>query len=345
MLEFKFQDYILLEVESNGRTQYDNYFSNEYTRVEVANERSGAPKCVVRLEIVKEFPELPSNAIIRSEDFKNLFNYEFAIVGLDDDKTTIYFKSHPISNLYVTAIGVFIQAQVLEPILYYTFLQKNVLFMHCAGVSKNGLAYLFPAHGGTGKTTTCLALMGKGFDFMGDDLLLVDVDQKQVFPYPRPLHLFTYNVKNLHGARLPVSLVSKIYFKNIIRLILEKILKTDFLISTRAHADHLFSDFSLSKSARLNSLTFLKKEGESKKISIQENDDITEHARNIIESADLNESLYRFISKNEVLSTLKDKEIKLASAMLLSSNSFRYLNVRKIDLDEIEKHIGAHNES
>lgn len=344
MLEFKFQDYILLEVESNGRKQYDNYFNNEYVRVEAVNEKSNTIHCVVRLEIVDEFPKLPENTIVKSERFKNLFNYEFAIAGLGESETTIFFKNHPISKLYVTAIGVFIQAQVLEPILYYNFLNQNVLFMHCAGVSRNGLAYVFPAHGGTGKTTTCLALMGNGFDFMGDDLLLVDVNNKRVFPYPRPLHLFSYNVKNLHGARLPISLVSKIYFKNIVRLILEKILKTDFLISTRAHAEHLFSDFRLSKSAKLNSLTFLKKDGANEEIAIQENEDITQHARNIIESADLNASLYRFISDSEALSLLKNRELKLAHAMLMSSNSFRYLNVRSIDLDDIEKYIGFYDE-
>jgi len=340
MLEFKFQDYILLEVESNGRKKYDNYFNNEYVRVEAANEKSGDISCVVRLEIVSELPKLDSNAIVRSESFKNIFNYEFAIDGLGKEKTTIYFKNHPISNLYVTAVGVFIQAQILEPILYYSLLKKNILFMHCAGVSRDGLAFLFPAHGGTGKTTTCLALMGKGFEFMGDDLLLVDVGEETVFPYPRPLHLFSYNVKNLHGARLPKSLISVIYFKNIFRLILEKILKTDFLISTRAHAEHLFSDFNLSKSAKLHSLTFLKKEGENEEISIEDTDSLIQHARNIIESADLNESLYRFVENKEALSSLKKEEIKLAYKMLASSNSFRYLNVRSIDLDGIENYIG-----
>ena len=95
--------------------------------------------------------------------------------------------------------------------------------MHAGGVTHNGRAVLMPAHGGAGKTTTTMALVAQVYQFLGDDLVFVDVQERTVQPYPRPFHIFTYNVRNLRGARIPLKYVVAVYVKNILRFVLERL--------------------------------------------------------------------------------------------------------------------------
>ena len=244
-MKYRFQNFLTLTIESGGRPQFDAYFRNEYARINETDMSEAATSYSVTLKIVDEIPKtLPSDAIRRTKRFKKLFTFEYAIVGLGTQEATIYFQDHPVRKIYVTAVGVFLQAQVLEPVMYLSFLRQGILFMHAAGVSKDGNAYLFPAYGGTGKTTTSMSLLGKGYAFLGDDLILVDPETMRAFPYPRPLHIFTYNVCNLQGAKIPFATAAIIYFKNVLRFFLERLLRTEFLISTRVHAMRYFLTFS-----------------------------------------------------------------------------------------------------
>ncbi len=337
---YRFQDYINLEVESNGRHRYDKYFNNEYFRIDNTLVSSNKAKYCVRLEIVEQFPhEISKDSITRVENFKKLFQFEYVIEGLGERNTTIYFKDHFFSRIYTTAVGVFIQAHVLEPVLYLSFLKQSVFFIHSAGVSKDGKAYIFPAYGGTGKTTTSMSLLTKGYDFLGDDLLIIDPLKNKVFPYPRPLHVFTYNVRNMLGSKIPRYIVAIIYIKNLLRIALERILRTDFLISTRIHADKIIPNLRFSKPALLHSVVFLKKSGNSQTVKLESMEQTMRHAKNIVVSADLNESLFRIIDDSDFKKSITLLELDVASKMLEKCSYFGYLNTRKIELNEVDKYL------
>jgi len=337
MENYRFQNFLNICIETNNISRFKEYFYNEYARIDKTCEKNGAPNAKISLEIVKELPAPKNGTISRSERFKGLFRYNFSIDDLDSDHIKIFFQYHPIASIYTTAMGVFIQAQVLEPIMYLALLRQNILLMHSAGVTKSGVSYIFPAHGGTGKTTTCINLLDKGFSLLGDDLVLIDPKNARAFPYPRPLHVFTYNINTLQGAKIPWSLKFFVHMKNILRFFLEKILRTDFLISTRIHADQLFTDLRASDSASLHIVLFLKKQGDHESVTLTEVN-IKEHAQQIIESADLNVSLYRLLDQRQMW-LVKENEIEVATSILKKVNSFGYLNTRKANADEIEQRL------
>lgn len=339
-MEYRFQSYLSVRINAHGAHQYDRYFENEYARINQVCAATTVPDHRVTLEIVKTLPDdLPATAIRRKSRFKRLFTFEYAVVGAGTPDVTIFFKDHPVSRIYVTAVGVFLQAHILEPLMYLSFLKQGVLFMHSAGVSKDGCAYLFPAYGGTGKTTTCMRLLSRGYGFLGDDLIIVDPKAGLAYPYPRPLHIFTYNVGNLQGAKIPFRVSALVYFKNALRFILEGLLRIEFLISTRVHADKILPDFQLSEPATLHNIIFLKKEGESQTISLDNDTIIKENAEIIVRSADLNVSLFDLLDDASKQSEIEEMEIRVASEMLQKADYFGFLNTRKIDLDKLETYL------
>ena len=69
------------------------------------------------------------------------------------------------------------------PVNYIFFLLQSILSMygkyclHASCASKNGLAYLFPAKSGEGKTTMSTILGNTGFEYMGDDLVFISQNE------------------------------------------------------------------------------------------------------------------------------------------------------------------------
>lgn len=336
MDKFNFFNLILLQFEYNGRSIYKRYFVNEYERIartKFINKNRKSPKTTIVVEIVKQLPEVESDDIHHVKSFKGLFTYEYLIMDLKTDSVKIYFKDHTVSKIYVNAVGVYLQAQIIEPVMYLKLLENNVLFMHAAGVAKNNKGYLMPAHGGTGKTTTCIALLNQGFQLLGDDLLLVDNDEGYVFPYPRPLHLFTYNIRNLQGANIPIKYWFIIYFKNVIRFFLEKLLRTDFLISTRVHADELYESDIFAKPVKYDRVLFLTKKGNPKETVKLNKKTIKDVALSIINSADLNDSLYAIVHEKDI-NGIKNLEVDVVSNLLLKFKSISYINTRKTNFTD-----------
>jgi hypothetical protein len=337
-MNFNFFDYLNLTINTNGHRGYKKYFNNEYQRI--ANDSQLNPKsATVTVEIVDKLPIPNGNDIRRSINCKQLFTYQYLIRGVQTDQVHIYFKTHLIDKLYINAIGVFLQAQVLEPIMYLKLLERNVLFMHAGGVADEQYGYLLPAYGGAGKTTFSIALLNHGYKLLGDDLLFVALDEKKVYPYPRPMHLFTYNISNLNGASIPLKYKTAVYAKNVIRYFLEKILNVEFLISTRVHADEVFPDNPFGTAVPYKRIFFLKKGGPattSKKITKQTVSDV---AVEIMQSEDLNDSLYDILNSQESIDNVKRLELKVISNLLLQFDEITYINTRKLDLQNLQSFI------
>lgn len=170
----------------------------------------------------------------------------------------------------------------------------------------NIASYLFPAYGGTGKTTLSLGLMREDLHFLGDDLLIVDASTGLVGPYLRPLHVFTYNIKTLRDASIPLSLKARVKAKDILRIILEKTTKQEFLISTRVHASDLYDNLKKVAPAPYKKINFLKKIGEDETIAVTSKTK-RDLALRILESEDLNDSLYENILEKDEKSAVVKK--------------------------------------
>lgn len=236
---FNLHGVVALAIEG-GSPAYHRYFENEYRRSSIVG--GAQPALAVTVRLVDRLPEPLAGDRMRRVRFKRLFTFRFLVRGYESDRVTLFFERHPVDRIYVVAVGVFLQAQVLEPLLYGKLLEADVLLLHAAGVAAEGAATLFPAHGGTGKTTLSLRLAQQGYSLLGDDLIVVDVREGVARSHRRPLHLFSYNLRQFRAAQFPWWLGAIIRFKDVLRFILETVLRVEFLISTRAHADRLLPD-------------------------------------------------------------------------------------------------------
>ncbi len=65
----------------------------------------------------------------------------------------------------------------------------HLLMLHAAGIERNGLAMLFPASPGDGKSTLCAALIHSGWRLMSDEFGLVRPEDGMLLPLPRLIPL------------------------------------------------------------------------------------------------------------------------------------------------------------
>ncbi|MDN4480130.1 hypothetical protein [Demequina muriae] len=312
------------------RKRYHDYFANEYDRVSTS---TGDSPLKISANIVSQLPTAQPGDIVRELEFKKFFHYEYLIRGLHSDHVEIFFRDHPAARVYTNVVTLFLQAQVIEPIAYYKLLEQGVLFMHAAGVTKGRSAYVFPAFGGTGKTTLTLGLLGEGMRVLGDDLLLVDTATGMVRPYLRPLHLFAYNVTSLRGARLPWAIRAQVRMKDFMRAVLERTTKQEFLISTRVHAEELYPDFRVGKKRAMARIVFLIKEGEDFELSTET--DADEIVDRILQSEDLNDSLYQNILEPGEIDRCVALERDVIGRAIRLVDTVSFVNTRRLDFSDL----------
>lgn len=81
---------------------------------------------------------------------------------------------------------------LLEPMQVIWGAHHGVSFIHASGLYKNQQGLLFPAWRNTGKTNIMLSALSQGYGFLGDDYCVVHFNT--VFPYPKKINLFSYNI-------------------------------------------------------------------------------------------------------------------------------------------------------
>ena len=100
-----------------------------------------------------------------------------------------------IINIAPNAVArLFISGFFIDFIIQYVLTQKGYSIIHSSAVSKCKRSYLFSGRGGSGKTSIAIRLIssGQGFEYMGDDFILIKDGQS--LPYFTPLNLFNYNI-------------------------------------------------------------------------------------------------------------------------------------------------------
>lgn len=334
MISYDFYGFLTVRLQSRHRG-YRKYFDNEYARI--SHEGSGSASApIINVKIVRSMPAPEAGDVTRKVRFKKLFTFHYLVRGFASREVTIYFQRHWVDRVYMNAVGVYLQAQVLEPIMYHKLLEENILLMHAGGVTTDGIGVLLPAYGGTGKTTLSIALLSQGHRLLGDDLLLVDVEREEVHPYARPLHIFTYNVRNLRGAKIPFKYSAAVYVKNAIRFVLERVLRVEFLISTRIHASEIFKGDIFGESSPIGAIAFLRKDGPGVEVVQVTSENVDEIADGIAQSADLNDSLAELLElQPELLAVSRELEHATIVAVLKKRGVIAYVNTRRLDLNDL----------
>lgn len=81
------------------------------------------------------------------------------------------------------------------------------LIIHAAVLERNGKALILPAPPGSGKSTLCALLVDAGWRLLSDELALIDVDNGQIVPAPRPISLKNNSI-DVVRARVPGAVMS-----------------------------------------------------------------------------------------------------------------------------------------
>ena len=76
-----------------------------------------------------------------------------------------------------------------HPYVYSVQDKNDLYFIHSAALEYNGKIHLLVAKSGSGKSTTCWALLHHGFRYASDELGPVNLDTLTVLPYPHSLCL------------------------------------------------------------------------------------------------------------------------------------------------------------
>ena len=66
---------------------------------------------------------------------------------------------------------------------------NSYVIIHAAVIEKAGRAAVLPAPPGSGKSTLCAALVGRGWRLLSDELTLIRVSDSAIVPLPRPISL------------------------------------------------------------------------------------------------------------------------------------------------------------
>jgi len=82
------------------------------------------------------------------------------------------------------------------------------LIIHAAVLEKHGRAIILPAPSGSGKSTLTAALLGHGWRLLSDEMTLVDLDDGNVVPLPRPVSLKNASIDIIRAFR-PDAVLSR----------------------------------------------------------------------------------------------------------------------------------------
>ncbi len=66
-------------------------------------------------------------------------------------------------------------------------LAPSFLVLHAGVVERDGRCVLIAGPSGVGKTTLTMALLGRGWSYMSDDIAPIDIATLEVAPFPKPL--------------------------------------------------------------------------------------------------------------------------------------------------------------
>ena len=129
---------------------------------------------------------------VHKESYKGA-KWRFEVKGINSKKTIVKVDCNPLGRIFITG-------NVVDFILHLKLLLKGYPIIHASAISKNGKAIAFCARGGGSKTTLALEMVSKGFDFLGDNYVIIH--EGKVFSFLTSLSIFTYNLMSVVSEHL-----------------------------------------------------------------------------------------------------------------------------------------------
>ena len=97
-------------------------------------------------------------------------------------------------------------------ILIFVRLFSELLFLHGAAARICGKDIIFPAWGGAGKTHLLLSMLRNGYQYIADDIIVVEPSSNIILPFQKTLNLLSYNFYNNRDLVKHLSLKKRFAF-------------------------------------------------------------------------------------------------------------------------------------
>lgn len=166
---------------------------------------------------------------------------------------------------------------LVEPLLRFLFISRGFILLHSACLDKNASGLLLSAPPDTGKTTTVLKCVKKGYSFLSDDMTIIRLPNEALcFPKPMTISSHTFktavSVSNSRDTDRSLRLRSLVHSKTG-RAFMHKLAKLNvpiFTINTIGQSivrppkysiNSILQDAKIKKDTKVDNLYFLKREG------------------------------------------------------------------------------------
>lgn len=128
--------------------------------------------------------------------------WEAEIIGIENSPIRINFNGR-IKNLkQLLAPDVLVQDQILIPMIELFMERRDIYFGHGGGFVHNNNGILLFGRCGSFKTSILMQAVRKGFKILGDEKLLLDINDGRAFCFPIWRKNFEYCIGNKQNERL-----------------------------------------------------------------------------------------------------------------------------------------------
>lgn len=127
---------------------------------------------------------------------KNLgkISWEIEIFGIEHGKTVINFN-YRYYGIILPFERLSIETFPLYPMIFAKLAEKNIFFLHAAGICRENKAFIFPGRGGSFKTSIVMDMIRTyQYQYLGDDGVFLEGSRMKSFPIFEPI--FRYLLAN-----------------------------------------------------------------------------------------------------------------------------------------------------
>lgn len=138
------------------------------------------------------------------KDSHKIAKWEFEMSGFETDELIVRISANPFASMVISGF-------LIDPLILLKMNENGRPIVHGSCVSKDGHAYLFTAQGGSGKTSTALYSVERGFDFLGDNFIILD--KGYALSFLSPLNIFSFNLVPIVKKNMDIKSKAEFYFK------------------------------------------------------------------------------------------------------------------------------------
>jgi len=138
------------------------------------------------------------------QDVSGSAKWKVEIFGFEKLPSTINFDGRIVGLFHYLAHDLLPQETILWPLLELFLGLKGYLLAHGGGITKDDEAFIFLGRGGSLKTTIMLNAARDGYKILGDDRIIIDLENELVYSFPIYHQTFEYMIKNVKREDLNI---------------------------------------------------------------------------------------------------------------------------------------------